>query len=345
MKAVRFHEPGGVDKLQYEENVPEPQIGPTEVLVRVRGCALNHLDIWVRMGQRGQAEMEMPHILGCDVAGEVAAVGSAVQGIQKGQKVVINPGISCGRCAACLSGNDNMCLGYNILGQRANGGYAEYVKAPATNIVPMPARLSFEEAASVPLVFLTAWHMLVARARLQAGEDVLVQAAGSGVGIAAIQIAKLFGARVITTASTDEKLKKAKALGADEAINYTSQDFAQEVRRITNKKGVDVVIEHVGGDVFEKSVRCLATNGRLVTCGATAGFSPAVDLRYVYSRHQNILGSYMGSKSEVLHLLKFFDAGQLKPVVHAVFPLKDAGKAHEAMENRQNFGKLVLQVP
>ena len=345
MKAVRVHEFGGADKLQYDEDAPEPQIGPTEVLVRVRACALNHLDIWVRMGQRGQSEMEMPHVLGCDISGEVEAVGGAVQGIQKGLKVVVNPGISCGRCAACLAGNDNMCLGYNIIGQKQNGGYAQYVRAPATNIVPMPAKLSFEEAASVPLVFLTAWHMLVGRARVQAGEDVLVQAAGSGVGIAAIQIAKLFGARVITTASTDDKLKKAKALGADEVINYTTQDFAQEVKRITGKKGADVIIEHVGGEVFEKSIRSLATNGRLVTCGATAGFNPPVDLRYIYSKHLNVLGSYMGSKSELLLLLRFFDSGRLKPVVHAVYPLKDARKAHEAMEDRANFGKLVLQAP
>jgi len=340
MKAVVFHEFGGVEKLRYQD-FPDPKPGAGEVLVRVKACALNHLDLWQRQGLSG---VNLPHISGSDVAGVVEECGAGVTGIQKGDEVIISPGISCMKCIKCLDGDDNQCNEYNILGYRNNGGYAEYVVVPAVNVIPKPKGLSFEESASVPLVFLTAWHMLVNRGKVKPGDKVLVHAGGSGVGIAAIQIAKLFGAFVITTVGSDEKIEKAKSLGADEVINYRKQDFEQEVKRITNKQGVDIIVEHIGPEVWEKSIRVLARNGRLVTCGATSGPSASIDLRYVFSRHLAILGSYMGRKNELLEVLKFVDAGKLKPVVHKVFPLKDAAQAQQEMLDRKNFGKIVLKV-
>ncbi|MBI2846877.1 MAG: zinc-binding dehydrogenase [Chloroflexi bacterium] len=340
MKAVRMHGFGGPEVLKYED-APKPTISHGDVLVRVKACALNHLDIWVRQGSRGQ-ELAMPHILGSDISGVVEAVAEGVADVQPGQEVIVSPGLSCGRCERCLAGEDNKCPSYNIIGTRADGGYAEYVKVPTVNIIPKPQNLSFEEVASVSLVFLTAWHMLVAKARVKAGEDVLVHAAGSGVGIAAIQIAKLFGAKVIATAGTEEKLTKARSLGADEAINYSATDFAEEVRKLVGRKGVDVVFDSVGADVFEKSLRVLGTGGRLVTCGVTAGASVNMDIRYLFSRQLTLFGSYMGSKGELLQLMPFFQSGKLKPVVHAVLPLKDAAKAHQLMMDRKNFGKIVL---
>ncbi|MBI2305199.1 MAG: zinc-binding dehydrogenase [Chloroflexi bacterium] len=343
MKAVRIHEFGGVDKLRYEE-APDPELILGHVLVRVRACAMNHLDIWVRMGWRG-GELPAPHILGSDIAGEVVAVGVGVEGIPVGAKVIISPGLSCGRCLRCLAGDDNECSSYVIIGGRIgyNGGYAELVRVPAVNIISMPENLTFEEAAAIPLVFLTAWHMLVGRAHIQPGEDVLVQAAGSGVGSAAIQVAKLWGARVITTASSDEKLEKARRLGADHGINYTTVDFVEEVKKLTGGKGVEMVVDSVGAETFAKSVEALAHGGRLVTCGATANPWTKLDLRNLYLRHVSLLGSHMGRKDELLQALKFFRTGQLRPVVHQVLPLSEAAMAHQIMMDRKNFGKIVLK--
>lgn len=342
MKAVRIHSHGGSETLRHED-VERPAPGPGEVLIRVRACALNHLDIWVRQGLPG-IRIPMPHIPGSDVSGTVEEVGPGVRGIEAGVDVLLSPGLACGICPSCLAGQDNLCLSYTILGFLVDGGYAQYVKVPAANVVPRPVRLSFEEAASVPLVFLTAWHMLVTRARLKPGEDVLVQAAGSGVGIAAIQIAKLFRARVIATASTDQKLAKARALGADEVVNYVRQDFYHEVKRITDRKGVDVVIDHVGQSTFDKGMLCLSRDGRMVVCGATTGPTVSFDLRYLFSRHLSILGSYMGSKGELLALMPFFEDGRLVPVVDRTYPLERAGAAHDVMMRRDNFGKLVLSI-
>lgn len=339
MKASVFHTHGGPEVLSYED-IPDPAPSHGEVLVRVRACALNHLDIWQRNGLPGVAPM--PHISGADITGEVAAVGPGIKGFQTGQRVVLAPGVSCGRCQACASGEDNTCPSYDIFGYRRQGGYAEYVVAPEVNVLPYPGALTFEEAASIPLVFLTAWHMLITRAVLKQGEDVLVIAAGSGVGIAAVQIARLWGARVIATAGSEAKLRKAKDLGADEVINHASQDIAEEVKRITKKRGVDVVIEHVGPATWEKSIVSLARKGRLVTCGATTGPRVDMDLRYVFSRHLSLLGSYMGTKAELMEAMKHVSLGKLKPVVDSVFPLKDAAKAQERMENRAHFGKIVL---
>jgi len=342
IKAMRIHRHGGPEVLQVDEIDP-PHAGAGEVTVEVKACALNHLDIWTRTGMPN-VRIEMPRILGSDVSGIVVETGEGVTDVPLGEEVVLQPGLSCRRCLRCLQGRDNECQQYKVLGSRVDGGYTERLSVPVENLLPKPKRLSFEEAASVPLVFLTAWHMLVERARLRPGEDVLVLAAGSGVGIAAIQIAKLWGARVIATASTDAKLARAQELGADDLVNYREQDFAREVQRLTDKKGVDVVIEHVGQDTFPKSLQSLARGGRLVTCGATSGPDIEVDLRYVFARHLALLGSYMGGKHELAELLPFFDTGRLKPVVDRVFPLEEAADAHRRMENREQFGKIVLRI-
>jgi NADPH:quinone reductase-like Zn-dependent oxidoreductase len=340
MKAAVFHEFGGVEKIRFED-FPDPSVKAGEVLIKIKACALNHLDIWQRQGLPG---VVLPHISGSDVSGIIEGFGAGVEGLKQGDEVMVSPGISCMKCIKCLASDDNQCSTYNIIGYRNNGGYAEYVAVPVVNVLPKPKHLSFEEAASVPLVFLTAWHMLVGRAGIRPGDSVLVQAGGSGVGIAALQIAKLFNARVITTVGSDDKIDKAKALGADHVINYRKQDFEEEVKRLTDKQGVDIIIDHIGPDVWDKNIRGLARNGRLVTCGSTSGPSASIDLRYVFSRHLAILGSYMGRKSELLEVLKFVESGRLKPVVHKVFDLKDAGKAQQEMLDRKNFGKIVLRM-
>ncbi len=337
---MRAH--GGPEVLEPAELL-EPQAGPGELLVRVRACALNHLDLWNRRGLPGRS-LPLPHVLGNDSAGEISALGPGVSGFSPGQRVMLQPGTSCGRCAACLSGEDCACREYKILGYQIHGGYAEYVRCPASNPIALPDDFTFEEAAAFPLVFLTAWRMLVTKARVGVGEDVLVWAAGSGVGMAAVQIAKLHGARVIATAGSDEKLEKARALGADQVINHRSEDVTAAVRSLTGKKGVEVVIEHVGEASWEKSIQALAPRGRLVTCGATTGPNARTDLRYVFSKQLTLMGSYMGSKAELLQAASHFFARRLKSVVHQVLPLADARRAHETMEASQHFGKIVLAV-
>ncbi len=342
MKAVRFHENGGPEKLHYEE-VPKPVIGETEVLVKVRACALNHLDIWARAGTRKE-RLPMPHISGSDIAGEIAEFGTLVTGHIAGEKVLVAPGISCRICEYCANGWDSLCTSYKIIGNETQGGYAECVAVPRENILPIPDKLSFEEASSVPLVFLTAWHMLVTRADLKAGETVLVWAAGSGVGSAAIQVAKVLGAKVVATAGSDEKTEKARKLGADWVINHHTQEVPEEVKRVTNGAKVNVVFDHIGTATWEKSMRSMAPGGRLVNCGVTSGGKAEVDIRYVFVRQFSLLGSYMGGMGELLKVLKFFEDGRLKPVVDSVFPLQDAAKAQERMEKSQHFGKIVLKV-
>ena len=342
MKAVIFEQHGGPEVLNLTE-VPDTQIKDNEVLVGVRACALNHLDVWVRNGLPG-IKIPLPHILGNDVAGVVREVGPLVTWVNAGDEVMIQPGVSCGHCAQCLVGRDNMCDEYDIIGYRRDGGYAELVAVPGLNIIPKPKNLSWPEAAALPLVTLTAWHMLVARANVQPGEDVLVHAAGSGVGSLGIQIAKLRGARVITTASSDDKLLKARELGADETVNYTREDWHKEVRRLTNGRGVDVVFEHTGAATWPGSILSLKKGGRLVTCGATSGFEAKTDLRHVFYRHLTILGSMMGSKADLLEAMKFIETGQLRAVNDRTLPLADARKAHELMEDRAQFGKLVLAI-
>ena len=342
MKAILFRQHGGPEVLQFTD-VPDPEPRPTEVLVRVRACALNHLDLWVR-GGLPNVPIPLPHIPGSDVAGEIAKIGSEVTTVRVGQKVVLAPGVTCGKCAACISGQDNRCRQFTNLGYMIDGGCAEFVRVPEVNCLSCPENLSFEQAAAIPLVFQTAWHMLIARAQLQPGEDVLVLGAGSGVGTAAIQIAKFFGARVIATAGSDEKLQKARELGADHGINHKSQKIRDEVRRITNKRGVDVVFEHVGTATWDDSLASLALAGRLVTCGATTGYDAKIDLRFLFSRQLSLLGSYMGVKSELHTIMKLVAASRLKPVVDRTFPLAEAAAAHAYLESAQQFGKVVLKV-
>jgi NADPH:quinone reductase-like Zn-dependent oxidoreductase len=343
MKAIVIHEHGDPSVLKYED-VPEPHVRAGEVLVRVHACALNHLDLWVRRGLNGVA-IPLPHIPGSDVAGEIVKIGEGVTTVRVGQKVLLAPGVTCGKCPACVSGNDNRCREFTNLGYMIDGGCAEFVRCPEVNCMPYPENLDWARAAAVPLVFQTAWHMLVNRAQLQPGEDVLVLAAGSGVGSAALQVAKFFGARVIATAGTDEKLKKARELGADELINHSVMPISKEVRRLTNNRGVDIVFEHVGAATWEHSVKSLATAGRLVTCGATTGYDVKLDMRFLFTRQLSILGSYMGTKAELRTVLKLVEQGRLKPIVDMVWPLEDAVLAHEYLENNRQFGKVVLTVP
>jgi len=342
MKAVRFHQHGGPEVLRHED-APDPDLAPGEVLVRVRACALNRLDLWARQGLPG-VQVPMPHITGSDVAGEV--VSSAAADVSMGRRVMLQPGVSCGRCAACLSGVDNECARYEVLGYLHHaGGYAEYVKVPVQNLISIPDEIDFVQAAAFPLTFLTAWHMLITRARLKRGEDVLVLAAGSGVGQAAIQIAFLHGARVFATAGTDDKLERARSLGAFEVIHHHRQDIAEEIKRLTNRRGVDVVIEHVGEATWAKSVRSLARGGRLVTCGATTGANGTINLNALFSKQLTIQGSYMGTKGELMRAARVLFAGQLKPVIDRTFPLAEAAAAHRRMEESGQFGKIVLEVP
>ena len=342
MKAVVFHQHGGPEVLEYTER-PDPSINAGQVLVEVKACALNHLDVWARKGLPG-IHIPLPHIPGNDIAGVVRAVGELVTWVKPGDEVMLHPGVSCGHCNECLAGRDNLCREYKILGYLVDGGYAEFVAAPGVNVIPKPKKLSWEEAAALPLVTVTAWHMLVTRANLQPGEDVLVHAAGSGVGSVAIQIAKLRGARVIATASSEAKLAKARELGADDVLNYSKAEWPKEVRALTGKKGVDVVFEHTGAATWPGSIASLKTNGRLVTCGATSGYDAQTDIRQVFYRHLTILGSFMGSKAELLEAMKFIESGKIRAVVDRVLPLSEARRAHELMEDRAQFGKVVLQI-
>jgi NADPH:quinone reductase-like Zn-dependent oxidoreductase len=343
MRAVVFEQHGGPEVLVPGE-LPRPVPRADEVLVEVRACALNHLDVWTRRGIPGMT-FRMPHVLGNDVAGVVAEVGSLVSHVAVGDRVLLAPGVSCGRCPSCLGGDDHLCPEYDMLGYGRDGGYAEFVAAPGRNAHPIPAGLSYVQAAAIPLTFLTAWHMLMGRARLKPGENVLVLAAGSGVGSAAIQIAKLVGARVIATASSEEKLALARDLGADETINYKEEErFERAVRRLTGNAGVEVVVEHVGAATWRSSMASLARNGRLVTCGATTGYDAAVDLRHLFYKHLSLLGSFMGRHSELVALLPLFETGKLRPVVDRVLALEEAATAHRLMEERAQFGKLLLEV-
>lgn len=340
MKAIRFHEHGSVDVLKYED-APDPKIQANEVLVKVRACALNHLDIWLRKGTASW-KLPMPHIAGSDISGEVAEVGSLVTRVKPGDRVLLAPGISCGQCEECFHGLDSACRGYTLFGVMVDGGYAQYVKSPEMNVIPIPGDLSFDEAAAVPLVALTAWHMLITRARLRPGEDVLVMAAGSGVGSVAIQVAKLMSARVIAVAGTDAKLEKARELGADEVINHRKQSIAGEVKRLTNKRGVDIVMDHVGAAVWEDCFESLATYGRFVTCGTTSGEDVKLNLRLLFGRQRTLLGSFMGGKGELLEVLRFVGQRKVRAVIDSVFPLSEAATAQKKMEDRDLFGKILM---
>jgi len=342
MKAASIHQHGSPEVLVYED-APEPKIKANQILVRVRACSLNHLDLFVRAGIPGM-KFTMPHILGCDIAGEVVEVGELCERVKPGWRVVLSPGLSCRQCDQCLAGRDNFCRRYTIFGYGVDGGDTELLAAPEWTAIQIPDDLSFEQAAAAPLVFLTAWHMLTGRARLRPGEDVLVLAASSGVGSAAIQIAKLFHCRVIATAGGDAKLAKAKELGADHVIDHYQQDISAEVKKFTGKRGVDVVFEHVGAATWPKSLESLAPGGRLVTCGNTTGWDVKLDLRFLFSKQWSLLGSFMGTLGDLHEVLKFVFRKELQPVIDRVYPLSEIRAAHERLENKEQFGK-VLVVP
>jgi len=343
MRAIVMHKRGGPEVLTFEPAFPEPVPGPDDVLIRVRACGLNRVDLFTRAGEQG-VRPPLPHILGLEVAGDVAAVGAAVRGVQVGERVLVPPSTPCGACEWCRRGAPNLCSNQQVLGRNRHGGYAEYVAVPARGILPIPASLSYQEAASIVAAFGTAWHMLVTRARVQPGETVLVLAAGSVVGTAAIQVAKYFGCRVIATASSDEKLAKAQALGADAVINYARERFDRRARRLTDGRGVDVVIEHVGTDTWQHSVAALAPLGRIVTCGSTTGRWGNTDLWSLFGKEISLLGSFSATTEEFLALLPLVVDGTFKTVIDRTFPLEQAADAHRYMDERQQFGKLVLMV-
>jgi len=339
MKAIVIREHGGVERLEKSE-VPDPTPRAGEAVVAVRAVALNHLDIWLRRGVPGY-KFPLPMIPGAEVSGILDEVPDG-HDWKRGDEVIVAPGFSCGLCIACLSGNDSLCASFEILGEARNGGCAEKIAVPIRNLIRKPASLSFSEAAAIPLDMLTAWHMLVARAQLRPGETVLVQAGGSGVGSAGIQVAKLWRATVYTTVGSAEKAKRAKELGADETILYRETDFVAAVRALTGKRGVDIVFEHIGGETFERSLKALARGGRLVTCGSTSGGEATINIRLIFFKLLSILGSTMGSVAELREIMRHVEAGRLRPVIDRVLPIDQIAEGHRVLENREAFGKVVL---
>ncbi|MCI0635836.1 MAG: zinc-binding dehydrogenase [Actinobacteria bacterium] len=340
MKAVRFHEHGGRDVLRLDD-VPDPVPGDDEVLVRVRACALNHFDVDLRENV-SRWPVALPWTLGLEFAGDVAAVGAGVQGLEEGQRVWVLHEMPCLSCPHCLAGDDNRCLAAEMWSVQRPGGYAEYVAAPARAVFPLPASVSYEAAAAGQIVFTTAWHMLVTRGQLEAGETVLVSAAGSGVGHAAVQIAKLAGATVITTAGSDEKLENAQADGADHTINYRHDDVTAGALELTNGRGVDLVVEHLGGEQFNASLGALRKGGRLVTCGGHAGEVVPFDIIPFFRNEWQVIGSRTGTTQEICRVMNLIAEGKLRPRIHAALPLAEASEAHRILENREHFGKVVL---
>lgn len=341
MKAALFRQHGAPEVLVYED-FPDKVPGPGEVVVRVRACGVNGRDLWTRQGSPNHV-VQLPHILGCEIAGDVAALGPGVTGVEIGDRVAVHPGISCGICWACNSGQDNLCPQYTIVGSSwAHGGYAELAKVPVANLIPLPQKITYTDAAAVLLVFLTAWHMLVTRAQVRPGEFVLIVAAASGVGTAAVQIAKLCGAYVIAAASTEEKLRRVRELGADATVNYRERDFAGVARELTGGRGLDCVVETVGKDTWAKSLHSLRRGGRVVTCGTTSGAFVEQDIRYLYRQHLSILGSSMGTHREMRSILDLIGQGKLRPVIHSVLPLREAAEAHRTLAARAQFGKVLL---
>jgi len=340
MKAVVFKQHGGPEVLEYT-TVPDPKPARGEVLIEVKAASINHLDMFLRRGMPG-IKIPFPKIAGSDAAGIVRELGEDVSGLSTGQRVTINPGISCGRCEFCAAGFASQCLSYAMVGENRDGTYAELLTVPAHIVLPIPDSLSFEEAAAAPLVFLTAWSMMVTKGNIRPNEDVLILGAGAGVGTAAIQIAKMAGCRVFATASSDEKLERARQLGADFVINYKTEEFDRKIRDLTNKRGVDVVVDYVGADTWVRSLRSARRGGRVLTCGATTGFAPQTDLRQIFFRQLQIIGTTMGSHRDFLNVMNCVFRGQLKPVIDRVLPLAEARKGHELIEQRAVFGKIVL---
>ena len=340
MKAAFFKEHGGAEKILYD-SYRDPVAEAGEAVVRVRACALNQVDMLLLDGRFPPPE-GLPHVNGCEVTGTVESVGAGVKGLQPGRRVIIFPGFACGTCEYCLRGARTVCVRYGYLGAHKDGGYAELVKAPAANLLPLDDAISFEAGAAVPLAMLTSWHALIAQAGCRPGHTVLVQAAGSGVGSAAIQIARLCGARVMTTVGSDDKIDFARELGAEHVVNYRTQDFVEEAKRWSGKRGVDIVIEHIGGETFERSVYALTRLGTLVTIGSHDTHWGRLDLRHVYSKNLKIVGTNLGSIPELQAVLDHVVARRLKPVVDRVFPLRDARAAVQHVLDRKNRGKVLL---
>ncbi|PKB64828.1 MAG: hypothetical protein BZY80_01800 [SAR202 cluster bacterium Io17-Chloro-G2] len=343
MKAVYIEAHGGPEVLTFGER-PDPAVGPAEVMVKVNASALNRLDLYTRAGERGlQREFPPPLILGGDCAGDVVEVGEQVSGLKTGDRVVVNPKITCQQCPACLAGNDHLCPRPRFMGSATDGSYAELAVVPAVNAHAIADAVSYEQAAAVPTTFLPVWNILVRRGQLKPWETVLVLSASAGVGTAAIQVAKhVIGARVIATTSTAEKAAKAKELGADEVINYNEEDITERVRALTSG-GVDMVVDHVGADFFAKAFSSLKPGGRYGICGATTGLRTELHLGLLFSRQIEVFGAFMGTKEDMRQIVAVLNQGTINPVVDRVFPLKEAAAAHQAMEETNFFGKLLLK--
>jgi NADPH:quinone reductase-like Zn-dependent oxidoreductase len=342
MKALAFDEFGGPDKLKLQD-VPDPKIGPDDALVRVRACALNHLDLFVREGIPA-LRTPLPFWTGCDIAGDVVQISAHVKRVAVGDRVCVNPNLTCGRCEFCLAGEDSLCVRYRILGEHEPGGLAELVKVRAANLLLLPPHITYEDAASFILTNMTAWRMVVTQGDVRPGQDVLILGVGGGVSSTAVQIAKLAGARVIVTSSSDEKLARARALGADIGINYTTDNWTQKVFEITNRRGVDLVIENVGAATWKGSLRSVRNGGRVVTCGATSGPIGETDIRVVFWKQIHIIGSTMASSKEFHDVMHLFFAGRLRALVDEVIDWKDGAAAQKKLAEGKQFGKLVLRV-
>jgi len=338
-----MHDYGGVEQLFYED-ADEPTLAePNEVIVKLRAAAINHIDIWNRQGATGMP-IRMPHILGADGAGTIAEVGARVSNVKVGAPVCLYPPTGCGECEFCLTDRDYMCIRLRALGERLEGTYAEYVKITAANCFPIPAGYSFEEAAALPLVFITVWRMVITNAELKPGESILIIGIGGGVASATLQIAKKIGARVIVTSGSADKLARAKSLGADHGINHAKEDIVGVVKALTANQGVDVVVDCVGGELWRQSLASLSCGGRLVTCGATAGGQPTDDIAAIFSKQLKIYGSTLGSRQEFRQLLSFLPVSRIKPIIDSIFPLRDAALAQQRVETGQQFGKVVLRI-
>jgi NADPH:quinone reductase-like Zn-dependent oxidoreductase len=342
MKALAFNAFGGPDTLKLQD-VPDPTIGADDVLVRVKACALNHLDIFVREGIPA-LKTPLPFWTGCDIAGDVAEVGANVKGVKVGDRVAVNPNLTCGRCEFCIQGEDSLCVRYGILGEHAHGGMAELVRVNGANVLPIPAHVSYEDAASFILVNMTAWRMVVTQGQLRPGQDVLILGVGGGVSSTAVQIAKLGGARVIVTSSSDDKLARARALGADIGINYAKEDWAKVVFEKTGRRGVDLVIENVGASTWKQSIRSVKKGGRLVTCGATTGPIGETDIRIVFWNQISIIGSTMGTRKDFNDVMGLLFEGRLTPLVDEVVPLAEGAAAQQRLAEGKQFGKIVLRI-
>jgi NADPH:quinone reductase-like Zn-dependent oxidoreductase len=340
VRAARFHDYGPADVLRVEE-VPEPTPGPGDALVRVRACAVNHVDIDMRSGT-SRLPIALPHTLGFEIAGDVVAVGDGVTEVGPGDRVSPLYQIHCRHCEWCRRGKHMHCERIRMLGVQSPGGYAEYVVAPAWAVLRVPDSLTYEEAAAIQTTFSTVWHALVSRARLEEGEWVLVNAAGSGVGTAGVQVASLLGGRVIAAAGADFKLERALEYGAEAVVNYLDEDLTTRLRKLTHGRGVDVVMECVGGEVLRASVEALAKDGRVVTVGAHAGEVVPVDVIPLFRNQWSLIGSVRATADEIKHVFGLVGEGRLRAIVHAVFPLEQAADAHRVLEERRQYGKLIL---